>query len=208
MKILILFTFLFFAFSVSAQTGVVIANDANLRGTPTETGVIINSVEKDASLEIIKQKGAWFLVQTSQYVGWIHGNKIKIVNTKTETKAANFLGGYILISATKKDDDGLQYYYQPSSVKTDVLGFKKVWLRIVPFDIEKFIQKRKLPKNTAFFQQLFTAICSDDRYSMESGILYDANQNIITSKRPFSSAFYEPTIPKTVSAEIVEKLCK
>lgn len=78
MKWTIPFFILFLAFSTFSQTATVISTMANLRGTPSEKGKIVVKVQKDESVEIIKQSGAWFLVQTTDYVGWLHGNTIRL----------------------------------------------------------------------------------------------------------------------------------
>ena len=70
--------FLLFALSVYSQTATVISENAKLRGTPSEKGKVVDTIKRDTQLEVIKQKDAWFLVQTREYVGWIHGNTIKL----------------------------------------------------------------------------------------------------------------------------------
>ena len=69
--------------STFAQTATVISENANLRGTPTEKGKVIDTIAQNASLEILKQRGAWFLVQSTDYVGWMHGNTIKLTSPLT-----------------------------------------------------------------------------------------------------------------------------
>ena len=68
-----------------------IAENANLRGTPTEAGKIVETLPRGASLEVLKQKGAWFLVQTNDFAGWLHGNTIRLVDgdDAIETDAEN-----------------------------------------------------------------------------------------------------------------------
>lgn len=60
------------------QTALVKSKEANLRGTPTLSGKIVKRLAKGTSLEIIKQKRAWFLVQSPEYAGWIHGDTIAL----------------------------------------------------------------------------------------------------------------------------------
>lgn len=85
MKIcLLLITFLTLGYSTFGQSSaVVISENANLRGTPTERGKIVDTVPELTFLEIIKRKGVWFLVQSDEYVGWIHGNTIRLLNDST-----------------------------------------------------------------------------------------------------------------------------
>lgn len=79
-------TFLFFLVmfivpSVSAQDSVVVtAPQANIRGTPNANGKIVTVVDKGGRFELIKSAAPWYLVQTAEYVGWIHGNGIRITD--------------------------------------------------------------------------------------------------------------------------------
>lgn len=66
---------------VFGQSVSVISEKANLRGTPSQTGKVVSEVSQGESYELIKQKGPWFLVQTQDYVGWLHGNTIRINGT-------------------------------------------------------------------------------------------------------------------------------
>jgi hypothetical protein len=91
MKKLILCFFVTLIISIAgySQTATVTAENANLRGTPSKAGKVINEVSRNISLEVIRQKGAWFLVQTPDYVGWIHGNTIKLTGTGIETETTS-----------------------------------------------------------------------------------------------------------------------
>ena len=71
---------LLFVISVPAQLALVTAEKANLRGTPASSGKIVETVSRGTPLEIIKRKGVWFLVQSEDYAGWVHGNAIKLDN--------------------------------------------------------------------------------------------------------------------------------
>ncbi len=75
MKKLLFITSFIFAFSLSvfAQSATVIGDKANLRGTPNEQGKVVDTVSRNTSIEVIKQSGVWFLVQTadrSSKHGW------------------------------------------------------------------------------------------------------------------------------------------
>jgi hypothetical protein len=79
MKGLILFMVLFLAVAVSAQSSATVAaKQANLRGTPSTNGKIVATVKEGDSLELIKQKGSWYLVQAKDYVGWLHEGMIRL----------------------------------------------------------------------------------------------------------------------------------
>jgi hypothetical protein len=69
-----------------SQSAVVIVENANLRGTPNQNGKVVDILLNGSSIEIIKQSGAWFLLQTSEYVGWLHGNTIRL----NESVEANY----------------------------------------------------------------------------------------------------------------------
>ena len=56
----------------------VIAINANLRSTPTSSGKILDVVEQDETYRLIEQRGPWYLVETENYVGWLHGNTIRL----------------------------------------------------------------------------------------------------------------------------------
>jgi len=82
-KLIVFLVILTLSIAAYSQTATVIAENANLRGTPSETGKVVDKVSRDTALEVIKQKGAWYLVQTVDYVGWLHGNTIKLTSPLT-----------------------------------------------------------------------------------------------------------------------------
>lgn len=73
-RISILFLVLIYtSYYVFAQDTVTITSvQANLRGTPRMEGTLVSKVARGESFELIKRKGEWFLVQTPEYVGWLH----------------------------------------------------------------------------------------------------------------------------------------
>ncbi len=74
-----LFTlFTLFTHSVYSQSATVIVENANLRGTPNQAGRVVTTLSSNSIVEIIKQNGAWFLVQSPEYAGWLHGNTIRL----------------------------------------------------------------------------------------------------------------------------------
>ncbi len=72
-----------FCISNYSQDATVISENANLRGTPTTKGKVVDVLPNDTLVEVIKQKGVWFLVQATDYVGWIHGNTIKLTDSSS-----------------------------------------------------------------------------------------------------------------------------
>lgn len=215
-KKLIFIATLFFAlsFTAFAQSAVVISENANLRGTANQNGKVVTVLSSGTSVEVIKQSGAWFLVQSDTYVGWIHGNNIKFTNydvrnfSSSQKEISDYIsGGWYLITQSKDEKTGTAYYYKPGSVKTDILRHRKAWIRVVPIYPPAFIKHHKLPANMAYYEMLFTANCNDERYSTESIVLYDKNGDFVKSKGFFSTSFYQPVIPKTTHEHIYQKLC-
>ena len=78
-----------------------------LRGIPNSNGIVMAVLEPDETFGIVQQKGPWYLLQTSRYVGWMHGNFIRVIKggedlpdldayairPRTTTKPANSAGG-------------------------------------------------------------------------------------------------------------------
>lgn len=80
-RLLVLFSaLLWLSVSAAAQTRTVtvISEKANLRGTPSVNGEVVQEVSQDEVFELVTSRGAWFLVQTSRFVGWLHGNTIRL----------------------------------------------------------------------------------------------------------------------------------
>ncbi len=63
-----------------SNTAVVISLHANLREKDDSSSAVLEVVPQDASVEVIKQQGAWFLVKTETNQGWMHGNTLKLQN--------------------------------------------------------------------------------------------------------------------------------
>jgi uncharacterized protein YgiM (DUF1202 family) len=83
--LLLMFLILFSAVISYSQTAIVISENTLLRGEPSETGEVVDTLVRDTKVQIMKQKGPWFLVQASPFVGWVHGNSIRL---KRSSKAA------------------------------------------------------------------------------------------------------------------------
>ena len=114
----LLFLFAPFAFS---QTAIVISEQANLRGTPTERGRVIDTVSQNDQVEIVKQAGAWFLVQTPDLVGWLHGNTIRLTSARNSSQGFYSTPAPVKSVAqpayttprTRTNADSRQYYRGP-----------------------------------------------------------------------------------------------
>ncbi len=74
----VLFLILICIYTASSQTAAVISGNANLRGTPRQSGRVVTLLPNGTEVEILRQQDAWFLVQSPDFVGWIHGNTIQI----------------------------------------------------------------------------------------------------------------------------------
>jgi len=80
--VLVVFTF---AISVNAQgpryARVILAN-ANLRDTPTVSGVSEQEVPEDTIVKVLDEKLPWYVVRVGNRVGWMHGNSIEFIRTQ------------------------------------------------------------------------------------------------------------------------------
>lgn len=76
---------LFLAAVSYSQMAVVIGENAYLRGSAVETGAIVDTLKSGAKVAIIKQQGPWFLVQSSPFVGWMHGNSLRLTPAARST---------------------------------------------------------------------------------------------------------------------------
>ncbi len=61
-----------------SQTALVIGENAYLRGSAVETGAVVDTLSPGTKVAIIRQQGPWFLVQASPFVGWMHGNSLRL----------------------------------------------------------------------------------------------------------------------------------
>jgi len=73
------FFVLLLALSAYPQTATVIPENANLRGTPSVSGKVVETIPQNLVVEVLQQRGAWFLVQTADYAGWVHGNSLRLI---------------------------------------------------------------------------------------------------------------------------------
>ncbi|MBX3266437.1 MAG: SH3 domain-containing protein [Acidobacteria bacterium] len=78
-RVLFLIAFLLWVAATGwPQSAKVISENANLRGTPAASGKVVDTLPRATSVQVIKQAGSWFLVQAAEYVGWVHGNTIRL----------------------------------------------------------------------------------------------------------------------------------
>lgn len=76
--LLIVIALAMFATSVVPQDSGTVNLRGPLRGTPNSTGIVMAFLESGETFEVVSQKGPWYLLQTGKYVGWMHGNFIRI----------------------------------------------------------------------------------------------------------------------------------
>ena len=83
----------------SAKKASVITDNAILHQTPT--GKVVQTLQRGTSVEIIKQKGAWFLVSSGAAKGWMHGNTIRYDNW-SDSVATKTKSGYPIYKSSTK----------------------------------------------------------------------------------------------------------
>lgn len=66
-----------------SNTAIVISPHANMRQYDNGNASVLEVVPQDASVEVIKQQGVWFLVKTETNQGWLHGNTLKLQSYQT-----------------------------------------------------------------------------------------------------------------------------
>lgn len=121
-----------FASSIAlAQDAVVSAKIANLRGTSSITGSKVATLPESTPLTIIGTDGKWYLVQTSEYVGWMSRNLIDIVETEkpkpiTLRQKAKVVGGKAVLRGTDVED-GVAITTLRNGESLDVYGIVGDW---------------------------------------------------------------------------------
>jgi hypothetical protein len=67
------------------NSATVISEHANLHKSASQKSDVIDVVPQAASVEVIKQRGAWFLVKTETLQGWMHGNTLQLERYNSKT---------------------------------------------------------------------------------------------------------------------------
>lgn len=111
MKKIILLTFFVVSFSLSvfSQPATVISENANLRGKPTVSGKVVEVLPFDSKVQVITQKGVWFLIQSDEYAGWVHGNTIRLSNNNSVVRTFESLKPDNAASQIIEEDDSDDY---------------------------------------------------------------------------------------------------
>ncbi|MEZ5425864.1 MAG: SH3 domain-containing protein [Pyrinomonadaceae bacterium] len=94
-----------------SQTASVSVSQANIREKPSMKGKVIDVLEESTSLDVIEQKGSWFLVKTSDLEGWMHENTIALnKDEKDSSKDDENDSSKGDKSASGKNDSGKRKY--------------------------------------------------------------------------------------------------
>ena len=86
--VFVLFLFLLIpCVSTSAQTRIarVIAEKANLRETPSVTGLAEGEVSEGTIVKVLDEKLPWYVVRVGDRVGWMHGATLVFIDYATTT---------------------------------------------------------------------------------------------------------------------------
>lgn len=70
---------------LNAQSARVITDRANLRGTPADTGKVVDTLSKGVEVELVKVSGLWYLVQSTEYAGWVFTSDLEVKQAPADT---------------------------------------------------------------------------------------------------------------------------
>ena len=82
------FLFLIPCVTTTAQTRTarVIAENANLRETPSITGLVEGEVPEGSIVKILDEKLPWYVVRVGDRVGWMHGATLLLIDATTTSE--------------------------------------------------------------------------------------------------------------------------
>lgn len=86
--VLVIFLALFSAVATRSQSAVILSESAFLRGEPSDTGEVVDTLVRDTKVRIITKKGIWYLVQASPFVGWVHRNSLRLRRSSKSAQVA------------------------------------------------------------------------------------------------------------------------
>lgn len=64
-----------------ARTGVVTANQLNLREEPSTSGKLVMTLARGTKVDVLEPSGAWYRVKAQGHTGFVHGDWIRILDT-------------------------------------------------------------------------------------------------------------------------------
>jgi|ERR1043165_496322 hypothetical protein len=67
------------------RTARVIAENANLRETPSITGLVEGEVPEGTLVKVLDEKLPWYVVRVGDRVGWLHGATLLFIHNATTT---------------------------------------------------------------------------------------------------------------------------
>lgn len=93
--------------STSAQTRTarVIAENANLRETPSTTGLTEGDVAEGIVVKVLDEKLPWYVVRVGDRVGWMHGATLLFMDNATPTLEREPSETYSLPQPTRSTAD-------------------------------------------------------------------------------------------------------
>jgi len=71
--------------TAQTRTARVIAENANLRETPSITGLVEGEVPEGMVVKILDEKLPWYVVRVGDRVGWLHGATLVFIDNPTTT---------------------------------------------------------------------------------------------------------------------------
>ena len=74
--------------TAQTRTARVIAENANLRETPSTTGLAEGEVTEGTIVKILDEKLPWYVVRVGDRVGWMHGATLLFMDEATTTSDA------------------------------------------------------------------------------------------------------------------------
>ena len=77
-RLLPIFLILAFAAFTYSQTAIVVGDNVVVRSSSSERGSVHGVLFSGVRVSIIKRNGPWFLIRSSQLVGWIHRNSLRV----------------------------------------------------------------------------------------------------------------------------------
>lgn len=109
----------------TAKKAVVITENANLRKVANSNGEVIQTISEGTNIEIVRQKGAWFLVKADNQTGWMHGNTIRFVEAEnltsnsltTDDTYTNSYNSSSYYSSPYSGSSSSTYDYRPKTVR-------------------------------------------------------------------------------------------
>ncbi len=111
---------------LGAQSARVITDKANLRGRPADTGKVVDTLSKGAEVELVKVSGLWYLVQSTDYAGWIFTSDLEVKQAPGDNAGVSRVPPKSTLQPASTDKKYIRgsrggcYYLRPSGSKAYV----------------------------------------------------------------------------------------